>query len=137
MNDQKAGDHVYNCHSVLMLLSEQVITSFVNIDSNFLVTLISLTNHEARNSHSQRHHAHSPDQALQLGVVVGLGLDHRPLLVLLEQVLLWRHLRRLGHAGRVDGVLPLHLSKTFESQIHVMSLHACTLSIGISFLLVQ
>ena len=41
--------------TVLMLLSEQVITSFVNIDSNFLVTLISLTNHEARNSHSQRH----------------------------------------------------------------------------------
>ena len=88
---------------LLMLLSEQVITSFVNIDSNFLVTLISLINHEARNP------PFSPDQALQLGVVVGLGLDHRPLLVLLEQVLLGRHLRRLGHAGRVDGVLPLHL----------------------------
>ena len=75
-----------------------------------------------------------PDQALQLGVVVGLGLDHRPLLVLLEQVLLWRNLRRLGHAGRVDGVLPLNLCKTFESQINVKS---STLSIGISFFLVQ
>ena len=109
LTSRLGGEHDGDAVIVLMLLSEQVITSFVNIDSNFLVTLISLTNHEARNSHSQRHHAHSPDQALQLGVVVGLGLDHRPLFVLLEQVLLWRNLRRLGHAGRVDGVLPLNL----------------------------
>ena len=34
----------------------------------------------------------SPDQALQFWIVIGLGFNHRPLLVLLQQILLRGHL---------------------------------------------
>ena len=49
------------------------------------------------------------DKVLQPGVVVGPGLDHGALLVLLQEILLGRDLRGLGHPWRVDGVLALDL----------------------------
>ena len=47
------------------------------------------------------------DQLLELAAFHGLGLDHGSLLVLLQLVLLGRHLGRFGHAGGVDGVFAL------------------------------
>jgi hypothetical protein len=38
------------------------------------------------------------DKILELGIVVGLGLNHGPLFVLLQHVLLRWHLGRLRHA---------------------------------------
>ncbi len=51
------------------------------------------------------------DEILQLGIVVGLGLNHGPLLILLQHVFLRGNLGRLWHACKKK----INKNQVFES----------------------